>query len=123
MIAGCSPGKTSPLYLTSPIKKRLRRRWERVPLPNGMPPRHLPVVLSVLALVQMFLALRSRTSSLMPVTSRYRRKISRTRSASSSTMRSLPSFSEGATDPQPPAFGNRDLVADALGGDLPLELG
>ena len=41
-----------------------------------MPPRVLPVVRSVLALVQMFLALRSRASSLMPLTSRYRRKIS-----------------------------------------------
>jgi hypothetical protein len=40
------------------------------PLPKGMPPRVLPVVRSVLALVQMFLALRSRASSLMPLTSR-----------------------------------------------------
>jgi hypothetical protein len=28
MIAGCSPGRISPLYLTSPMKNRLRRRWE-----------------------------------------------------------------------------------------------
>jgi hypothetical protein len=30
---------------------------------------------------------------------------------------------EGATHPQPFALGGRNLVADALGGDLPLELG
>jgi len=55
-----------------------------------MPPRVLPVVLSVFALVQMFLALRSRTSSLIPDTSRYLRKTILTRSASSSTTVSLP---------------------------------
>ena len=60
--------------------------WVGGPLPLGY-------ALKVLALVQMFFALRSRTSSLMPDTSRYLRKIILTRSASSSTTTSLPSFS------------------------------
>ena len=64
---------------------------ERAPRPKGMPPRVLPV-LEVFAFVQMLLALRSRTNSLMPETSRYLRKIMVTRSASSSTTISLPSL-------------------------------
>ena len=47
---------------------------------------------------------RSRASSLMPLTSRYLRKINRTRSASSSTTTSLPFLSRGAGDRPPRVF-------------------
>ena len=73
-------------------KEPVPKEVGEAPRPNGTPPRVLPVP-KVLALVQMFLALRSRTSSLMPDTPRYRRKIILTRSASSSTTVRLPSFS------------------------------
>jgi hypothetical protein len=54
-------------------------------------PRVAPVA-SCLALVLMFRSLRSRTSSLTPPSSRYRRKINLTSSASSSMTAILPSF-------------------------------
>src|SRR5258705_2955627 len=56
-----------------------------------MPPRVAPVA-SCFVLVRMLRSLRSRTSSLTLPSSRYRRKIDLTSSASSSTMAILPSF-------------------------------
>src|SRR5882672_2661060 len=56
-----------------------------------MPPRIAPVE-SCLALVRILRSLRSRSSSLTLPSSRYRRKINLTSSASSSTMAILPSF-------------------------------
>src|SRR5260370_36464064 len=92
-----------------------------------MPPRVAPVA-SRFALVRMLRPLRSRTSSLTLPSPRFRRKIHLTSSASSSTMAILPSFNlvaegQGASDPQALPLGGRDLVADPLGGNFPLELG
>src|SRR6202171_2596592 len=61
------------------------------PRPNGIPPRVAPVE-SSLVLVRMLRSLRSRNSSLTLPSSRYRRKIDLTSSASSSTTAILPSF-------------------------------
>jgi transposase len=58
---------------------------------SGTPPQVAPVE-SCLVLVLMFRSERSRTSSLTPPSSRYRRKMDRTSSASSSTMTILPSL-------------------------------
>ena len=54
---------------------------------------------------------RSRASSLMPLTSRYLRKINRTRSASSSTTTSLPFLSRGSGDRPPTRFFRRSHTA------------
>jgi hypothetical protein len=55
-------------------KRNLRNRRMVSHTPMSSPsitPRKAAIAGAILALVQMFLALRSRTSSLMPVTSRY----------------------------------------------------
>src|SRR5262249_57877551 len=73
--------------------------------------------------------LRSRSSSTSRLTlpsARYRLKIVRTRSASCSTMESLPSLSSYPSGTIPPTQSplrlEAALVANALGGDFPLEL-
>src|ERR1700676_3616735 len=92
-----------------------------------MPPRVAPVE-SSLVLVRMLRSLRSRSSSLTLPSSRYRRKIDLTSSASSFddgdfAVLHLIAEGQGASDPQTLALGCRDLVADPLRGDLTLELG
>src|SRR5258708_5390283 len=75
-----------------------------------MPPRVVPVE-SSLVLVRMLRSLRSRNSSLTLPSSRYRRKIDRTSSASSSTMAILPSFISYPRGRLPPT--QRPLRLDA----------
>src|SRR6059036_3678086 len=92
-----------------------------------MPPTLRPV-LRDRTLVTIPRSRRSAINRLRLPSSKYRRKMVRTRSASSSTttiLRSLVSYPSGAhaADPKSLALGGRDLVADALGGDFPLKLG
>src|SRR5438876_8533848 len=92
-----------------------------------MPPTVRPV-LSDRTLVTIPRSRRLAIRRLRLPSSKYRRKMVRTRSASSSTttiLRSLVAYPRGddAADPEPLALGSRDLVTDAVGGDLPLELG
>src|SRR5436309_5348694 len=92
-----------------------------------MPPTVRPV-LRDRTLVTIPRSRRSAINRLRLPSSKYRRKMVRTRSASSSTttiLRSLVAYPSGsyAADPETLALGGRNLVADALGGHLTLELG